>query len=376
MTESTFESAFGIFQLERLPRRKKELLRAWDAADEYLLQTLFEEGTDLKRPLICNDSFGALGVGLAAFAPISWSDSWLTHQALQENLSSNSLDKSAVDCLPSTSPLSGKFDLVLMKVPKNLALLEYQLIQLKPHLVDNARLMLAGMVKMMPSSIWKLLEKTIGPTETSRAQKKARIITARPDSQLPQIDSKYPLSWKLEGSSFTLLNHANTFSREKLDNGTRLMLKHLPETEGEGDIVDLGCGNGVLGLVAAHNNPLANIHFIDESYMAIESTRLNAQQLGEREGSVNFYTADGLKEFVDNSQDLVLCNPPFHQQQAQLDTMALSMFTESARVLREGGALWVIGNRHLHYHNKLKSWFKQVEVIASDRKFVLLKANN
>ena len=374
MTESTFDSAFGSFQLERLPRRKKELLRAWDAADEYLLQTLFEEATDLTKPLICNDSFGALGVALAALAPISWSDSWLAHQALQENLVSNGLEKSAVDCLPSTSSVTGEFDLVLMKVPKNLALLEYQLIQLRPHLAANARLMLAGMVKAMPPSIWKLLEKTIGPTETSRAQKKARIISARPDPNLPQISSKYPLSWKLEGTDFTLLNHANTFSRDKLDNATRLMLKHLPETEGEGDIVDLGCGNGVLGLIAAHNNPLANIHFIDESYMAIDSARLNTQQLGEREGAVNFYTADGLKEFANDSQDLVLCNPPFHQQQTQLDTVALSMFAESARVLCEGGELWVIGNRHLQYHHKLKAWFKQVEVVASDRKFVLLKA--
>jgi 23S rRNA (guanine1835-N2)-methyltransferase len=374
MSETVFESAFGSFKLERLPRRKRELLRAWDAADEYLLQTLFEEAADLNKPLICNDSFGALGVPLAEYTPISWSDSWLAHQALQENLSSNSLDKSAVDCLPSTSPLRGKFDLVLMKVPKNLALLEYQLIQLKPHLADNARLMLAGMVKAMPPSIWKLLEKITGPTETSRAQKKARIITVRPNPQLPQISSKYPLSWKLEDTDFTLVNHANTFSREKLDNGTRLMLQHLPETEGEGDIVDLGCGNGVLGLIAAHKNPLANIHFVDESYMAIESSRLNVQQLGERTGAVHFYSADGLKGFADNSQDLVLCNPPFHQEKAQLDTVAVSMFAESARVLREGGELWVIGNRHLHYHNKLKAWFKQVELVASDRKFVLLKA--
>jgi 23S rRNA (guanine1835-N2)-methyltransferase len=376
MSESEFKSPIGDFQLQRLPRRKQELLRAWDAADEYLLQTLAEDGLLTSNCLIVNDSFGALSVVLNGQKPVSWSDSWLSHQATRENLIANELEESAVELLPSTSELSGNFELVLIKVPKNLALLEYQLIQLKPHLSSSAVILLAGVVKTVPATIWKMLEKIIGPTETSKAQKKARIISVKPDHDLLRVSSSYPASWKLEDSEFTLLNHANTFSRDRLDNGTRLMLQHLPATEGAIDIVDLGCGNGVLGMMAAYQNPASNISFIDESYMAIASARHNMLQLSEREGRVDFFNTDGLKQFADNCCDLVLCNPPFHQQQAQLDTVALSMFAESDRVLREGGALWVIGNRHLQYHNKLKSWFKQVELVASDRKFVLLKATN
>ena len=375
MSEITFESAFGSFQLERLPRRKKELLRAWDAADEYLLQQLADLQLPIAHPLICNDGFGALSVALSQTQPINWSDSWLAHQAARENLLANQRPANEVEFLPSTDPLTQQFELVLIKVPKNLALLEYQLIHLKPHLSNDSKVLLAGMVKAMPTSIWKMLEQIIGPTETSLAHKKARIITAIPDHDLPSVKSSYPTSWKLENTEYSLLNHANTFSRDRLDNGTRLMLQHLPITEGAIDIVDLGCGNGVLGMMAAHHNPAANISFIDESYMAIASARHNMQQLTHYTGHADFINADGLKQFADESCDLVLCNPPFHQQQAQLDTVAISMFAESARALREGGVLWVIGNRHLNYHNKLKSWFKQVELVASDRKFVLLKAS-
>lgn len=375
MSETVFESAFGNFKLERLPRRKRELLRAWDAADEYLLQHLTTLDLSTTRPLIINDSFGALSIALSQFNPVNWSDSWLAQQAARENLIANNLDESVVEFLPSTSDLSGNFELVLIKAPKNLALLEYQLIQLKPQLTSTAIIILGGMVKAMPATIWKLLEKIIGPTETSRAQKKARIISVKPDHLLLQISAGYPVSWKLENTEYTLLNHANTFSRDRLDNGTRLMLQYLPANEGVIDIVDLGCGNGVLGMMAAEQNPDANITFIDESYMAIASARHNMLQLPERGGSAEFITADGLKQVADNSCDLVLCNPPFHQQQAQLDTVAISMFAESERVLRQGGTLWVIGNRHLNYHNKLKTWFKQVELVASDRKFVLLKAH-
>ena len=374
MNETNFESAFGSFQLERLPRRKKELLRAWDAADEYLLQQLAELQLTIDQPLICNDGFGALAVALSHSRPISWSDSWLAHQAARENLHINKVAAGSVEFLPSTEPLTQPLELVLIKVPKNLALLEYQLNQIKPHLRSDSKLLLAGMVKAMSATIWKMLEQIIGPTETSLAHKKARIITAIPNHDLPRVKSSYPTSWKLENTEYSLLNHANTFSRDRLDNGTRLLLQHLPSTEGAIDIVDLGCGNGVLGMMAAHHNPAANISFIDESYMAIASARHNMQQLTRHTGQAEFFNADGLKQFAEDSVDLVLCNPPFHQQQAQLDTVAHSMFIESARVLREAGELWVIGNRHLNYHQKLKRWFKRVDLVASDRKFVLLKA--
>ena len=50
------------------------------------------------------------------------------------------------------------------------------------------------------------------------------------------------------------------------------------------------------------------------------------------------------------------------------------MFRHSARVLRDGGELWVVGNRHLDYHLKLRRWFSSVEVVASNKKFVVLRA--
>ena len=76
------------------------------------------------------------------------------------------------------------------------------------------------------------------------------------------------------------------------------------------------------------------------------------------------------------SVDLVLCNPPFHQDNAINDDVAWQMFTESKAVLVKGGELWVIGNRHLGYHAKLKHLFGNCEVVASNKKFTLLKSFN
>lgn len=374
MTETQFESPFGSLELFRKPRRAQEKLRAWDAADEYLLYTVAEEFPGMTRPLICNDSFGALSVALHRQQPLNWSDSCIAQQAARENLLTNGLKETAVEFIGSLQVPPAKPELVIIKVPKTLALLEDQLIRLKPMLTDSSRVLIGGMVKSMPSSIWKMVERLIGPTQTSRALKKAKVIHTTPDSSLALPGNPYPTSWLLDGTEFTLINHANVFSREKLDIGARFLIQNLPQTEGDGDIIDLGCGNGVLGILAASQNPQAILHFVDESFMAIASATHNYQQLGRDYTRASFHVSDGLSDFEDECSDLILCNPPFHQQQAVDEGPALELFSQAARVLRAGAELWVVGNRHLGYHKKLKKWFKPVQLIASNKKFVILKA--
>ncbi len=374
MSETRLITSAGEYELHRYPTRKRELLRAWDAADEYLLSRLSELEINQKPSLIVNDSFGALGVAINQLSPLSWSDSWLAHQALRENLKRNALDPDGARVLPSTQTPDESPALVLIKVPKSLALLEDQLIRLKPLLSAHSRIIVAGMVKTMPASVWKMLESIIGPTETSLAWKKARLIEVSVDAGLPLPENPYPKRWNLEGTAFEMINYPNVFSRQRLDNGTRLMLQHLPLSEGPTKIIDLGCGNGVLGLIAAQQNPHASLHFVDESYMAIESARANFRQVDETLQRAEFLLGDGLFGLEKESADLILCNPPFHQSHALGDGVALSMFMQSARVLSEAGELWVVGNRHLDYHIKLKRWFRSADLVASNKKFVVLKA--
>ena len=74
------------------------------------------------------------------------------------------------------------------------------------------------------------------------------------------------------------------------------------------------------------------------------------------------------------SVDLVLNNPPFHSHQATTDATAQRMFADARRALRPGGELWVVGNRHLGYHVTLRRLFGNSRLVASDPKFVVLKA--
>ena len=108
--------------------------------------------------------------------------------------------------------------------------------------------------------------------------------------------------------------------------------------------------------------------------MAVQSAQENWQQaLGER--PVIVYAGDGLAAEQPNSLDVVLCNPPFHQQQVVGDFLARRMFQQSHKALKSGGELWVVGNRHLGYHVTLKRMFREVEQVAANAKFVIFKAH-
>lgn len=364
------------FELQRLPKETHESLRAWDAADEYVLEHIanLNLSNDAKI-LIINDAFGALAVGLHRFQLYAQSDSYLSQQATRLNFAANALPENAVTLLNSLEPLPHIFDLVVLKVPKTLALLEFQLLQLRSTISENTQIIVAGMVKILTPSVWHLLERIIGKTQTSLAQKKARLIFTTVDSNLAEPKNPYPIRYVLENTNYLITNHANVFSREKLDIGTRFFLEHLPKSETYHDIIDLGCGNGIVGLIAAEKNPAAQIHFVDESFMAIASAKENFERAFKNR-IAEFYAGNCLTDFAKNSANLILCNPPFHQQHVIGDHIAQTMFKQAHSVLRNGGELWVIGNRHLNYGVSLARYFgkQNMTCIAQNNKFIIWKA--
>jgi len=363
----------GQFQLERFPPSKDVTLRAWDSADEYLLQYFAETESSKSKLLIINDNFGALSVALSEQAPVMWTDSILAQQALRNNLIINNINETQITPLSSIQQPDTLFDWVLIKVPKSHAMLEDVLYRLIPHIHSNTQIVAAAMVKNIHSSTLNIFTTILGHTKTSLARKKSRLIFCQAENLEPKA-SPYPKSYKMEDSDITLSNHANIFSREKLDAGTRLLLQHIPVTGHYQNIIDLGCGNGIVGIIAAINFQQAKVSFVDESYMAVHSAEENARSALTETDRLDFKVTNCLSGITTNSADLILNNPPFHQHHITNDYIAWQMFTESKKVLIKNGQLWVVGNRHLGYHIKMKKIFGNCENMASNHKFVILKS--
>ncbi len=340
--------------------------------------------------VIVGDAFGALSVGLADRTPTSIIDSYSATVAVRQNLERNGHAPDAVALRTPLDPLGDLTDrvsLLVLRPPRTLALFEHLLRIVAPLLSDESIVVGAEMVKHLHTSTLEVVERVIGPTTTSRAQRKARLLEARPDPSLDAGPWAWPLEFRVEPGALRVTSWPGVFAGTRLDHGTALLLDNLPETDGTEHVVDLGCGNGVLGTVAALDNPMAEVTFVDDSALALDAARSTFAATVGGDRPARFVWGNGLSDWLrsDAASDevtgiapgsvgLVLTNPPFHEQRARGDAVAWQMFSDARAALRPGGELWAVGNRHLGHHAKLTRLFGNCEVVASSPKFVVLRA--
>src|SRR5689334_7826783 len=121
----------GEFDLTRFPEDPRDTLRAWDAADEYLLRHLDGadgEPTDLSGTVVVvGDRWGALATTLAEHRPAQITDSFLAQEGTRANLKRNGVDADVVRLLSTRDTPPDRIDVLLIRVPKSIALLEDQL---------------------------------------------------------------------------------------------------------------------------------------------------------------------------------------------------------------------------------------------------------
>lgn len=361
--------------LQRYPKRAQELLQAWDAGDEYVIKHVEELNLeDGKNILILNDNFGALSCWFSEKHNVTMmTDSFVSQRGTLKNLQRNHCNR--VQLISSTDEMPQGFDLVLMQIPKNNRMLTWQLQQLRQSMTAECPIIAVNKAKEIHSSTLELFEDFLGETKTSLAWKKHRLVFSNANATNPATIAE-AVCWSVDNEDIDLLNYPNVYSGERLDQGARFMLDHIPVDAELRHIIDLGCGNGVLSVKAAQLNPEARITCVDESFMAVESARRNLEVNLGKERQFQFIANNCLDGFKKHSSYLVLCNPPFHQGQAITDHIAWQMFCDAKHILCKEGKLLVIGNRHLDYDDKLCRLFgeENVTTIASNSKFVILEA--
>ncbi|MCW2484199.1 23S rRNA (guanine(1835)-N(2))-methyltransferase, partial [Candidatus Symbiopectobacterium sp. NZEC135] len=173
---------------------------------------------------ILNDTFGALACGLQAYEPLCVSDSYLSQLATRHNLSLNGFVPESVMLQDSLAALPDAPSLVVIKVPKTLAMLEHQLRMLRAVVAPHTRIIAGAKARDIHTSTLQLFEKIIGPTRTSLAWKKARLIHCDV-AQINVGEYSPTVEWELEGYGYRIHNHANVFSRGSLGIGTRFFMQ-------------------------------------------------------------------------------------------------------------------------------------------------------
>jgi 23S rRNA (guanine1835-N2)-methyltransferase len=374
MNTQTFKFQNLTLSLQRMPTQHHPSLRAWDAADEYQLTEMSKRSAPNEQITIVNDAFGVLTIALTDQLLCSWNDSFLYQKALKNNLTLNDIDHSDIEqkIQLASSPPTGDPDLVLMKIPKSIELLKYQLITLNQTLSPGTELWLAGMDKHLTKAQFELVEKHYGHSIHLPGRKKARIWKAVSNG-LPE-SYKQPDGYQCPEYSLTLTNRANVFSGSRLDIGSRFLMDNFSKLPSMNKVADCGCGNGLLGLCYLREHPESTLDFFDESSMAIDCTRANLAQHFPEASRWTVNHSDSLWSAESDSYELVLCNPPFHQGNTVETDTANDMFYSIRQALKNTGEAWIVANRHLNYDKLLKNLFPTVKRINQNSKFIIYQA--
>lgn len=359
----------GAFNLHRYPSRRQEPLVAWCAADLLLLEAARELQTPADAILVANDEHGTLSTVLSPAA--LWTDSALSATALATNLRRNR--RPPVPVLWSTQVPTVQAQLVLLRVPKNLAYFAYQLATLHGCMTPGAKLICGGMDKHLPASVADVITQHFGAVTRHRGRHKARLFSAVRDKS-PARPVPAPPGYFCDVLDAPLISAVNVFSADSLDIGSRFLIQQFPGLAAAERVCDLACGNGVIGLAALRADIAATLLFADESAMAIGATRENCAALLATRDGLAYHHDDGLNGH-DGRFDLILCNPPFHLGHTVDDYAGRRLIRQAANHLLPGGRLCMVANRHLPYATTLRRHFARVQALASNRKFTVWLAH-
>ncbi len=153
------------------------------------------------------------------------------------------------------------------------------------------------------------------------------------------------------------------FSPRQIDAGTLAMLSFVEFSDGQ-KILDLGCGYGVVGILAARFTDPSNVYMLDVDEEAVAYSARNAELNGV--GGVHTLRSDGLEALDEAGFDLILSNPPYHTD----FSVAKRFIEKSFNRLKIGGRLLMVTKRRDWYKNKLTSVFGGVKVHEAGGYFV------
>lgn len=139
----------------------------------------------------------------------------------------------------------------------------------------------------------------------------------------------------LRGAAWTFEAAGGVFARRGLDPGTRLLIETM--RVGRADrVLDLGCGYGPIGLVAARLAPRGGAWLVDANVRAARLALANGVR--NRVPNVRVFVGDAGSAVRSGSMDVVVTNPPIRAGRR----VVRAFIDDAWRVLRAGGRFYLV----------------------------------
>ncbi len=187
--------------------------------------------------------------------------------------------------------------------------------------------------------------------ETAKAHHR-RCIVIKPET-LTGIDEAIEAGAPRLVEGLDAWSQPGVFAWDRIDAGSALLAQTMPPLKGKG--ADLGCGYGALATVVLKSAAVTSLMVVDIDRRAVEAARRNVE-----DARVSFDWADTRTLEAAGDLDFIVMNPPFHDGGAEDRRLGQAFIRKAAEMLKKGGVLWLVANRHLPYEAELKEAFKRV----------------
>lgn len=173
--------------------------------------------------------------------------------------------------------------------------------------------------------------------------------------------------FKINNCDFTFKTDNGVFSKGELDFGTNLLIKNVLERKISGEVLDLGCGYGPIGITLAKILK-CQMTMIDVNKRAVHLTKMNIKDNGVNNTEV--LVSEGYNELKDKKFDYIVSNPPIRVGKQIL----YDLLIKAKDHLKENGEMYIVVRKEQGANSLIRdmSAYYQVEVIDKDKGFFII----
>lgn len=277
-------------------------------------------------------------------------------------------------CYKLENTLSGVFSTLLVRATRQVAETLGLVALAAEHAGEGARIYVAqenahgapGLEKMLTRA-WPELQ------SISKFKCRIMVLEGAGDPELLQRWRDQAAIQKIKHNRGEFWSAPGVFSWDRPDVGSRLLLSNLPPRL-DGLVADLGCGNGLLSTTLIRKDGITGLYAIDANDKAVACCRMN---LEEKLSVVPFevFWRDATEENDDlPKMDFVVMNPPFHDQLNEDRTLGQKFCQSALKMLKSGGELYLVANRHMPYEAILENEASSVTLLADMDGFKVIRA--
>jgi len=264
-------------------------------------------------------------------------------------------------------------DLVVIAFPKSKAELNFTLAMVAHATSEETNILIVGDNKSGIKSIDKLTKNTLISCNKVDSARHCLLLIAKltPQTSPFVLDEWYEYyDVSIDGIELKIAALPGVFSQKGLDKGTKVLLENLPQISGS-NILDFGCGAGVIASFVGKRYPNLSLNLLDVSALAIASSK-KTLSINNLQGQV--FASNSLSELKDK-YSTVISNPPFHQG-VKTNYQATETFLQGIKqYLNAKGEVIVVANNFLQYEPIMKSSIGKTKKLMSEQGFTIYQSN-